>query len=334
MKKREKILVGIVLGFVAIFVLGFGVKGFFVKPLKDVDKQTTLIREQINKINVERRAYFDAEDSLKKVAQRTFSTDLNQASARSGEMITKQIALAGLNEGDFTRLPVGPRRFKGANEIGWSIQGKGTLDKIINLVFLLQNTPQVHRIESVTLTAYDKPGEIKVRFLYLTLVVDPAPEFDPIELKPKFTLESPERFAYNTVLQRDILRPYIKATHAAAPKSGQPAAPSSAPAGPEALKVVSLSEWEGQPEVHIRDVNRNETLRYRPGDKLKDNSEVVAVDYRALPSPRNPLLLSHSRVILKIGVEFWAVERGQSLSEKRKLQPEEWPAKSTAAAAN
>jgi hypothetical protein len=331
-KKRERILVGIVLGFVAIFVLGFGVKGFFVKPLKDVDKQTTLIREQINKINVERRAYFDAEESLKKVAQRTFSTDLNQASARSGEMITKQIALAGLNEGDFTRLPVGPRRFKGANEIGWSIQGKGTLDKIINLVFLLQKTPQVHRIESVTLTAYDKPGEIKVRFLYLTLVVDPAPEFDPIELKPKFTLESPERFAYNTVLQRDILRPYIKPTPAAAPKSGQPAAPSSAPAGPEALKVVSLSEWEGQPEVHIRDVNRNETLRYRPGDKLKDNSEVVAVDYRALPSPRNPLLLSHSRVILKIGAEFWAVERGQSLSEKRKLQPEEWPAKNTAAA--
>ena len=56
------------------------------------------------------------------------------------------------------------------------------------------------------------------------------------------------------------------------------------------MKVVSLSEWEGEPEVHIRDINKNETQRYRPGDKLKDNSntvaEVVAVDYRALPSPR------------------------------------------------
>lgn len=325
MKKREKILAGIVLGIVALFVLGFGLKGFFVKPLKDIDKQTALIREQINKINNERRAYFDAEDALKKIAQRTFSTELNQASARSGEMITRQLALAGLNESDFTRLPVGPRRFKGGSEIGWSIQGKGSLDKVINLLFVLQTSPQVHRIESVTLTAYDKPGEIKVRFLYLTLVIDPAPEFDPVELKPTLTLESPERFAYNTILDRDILRPYIKAAPPVA-KPGQPAAPSSAPAGPEALKVVSLSEWEGQPEIHIRDVNKNETVRYRPGDKLKDNSEVVAVDYRPLPLPRNPLLLSHSRVILKIGEEFWAVERGQTLAEKRKLQPQEWPA--------
>ena len=181
----------------------------------------------------------------------------------------------------------------------------------------------------MTLTSSEKAGEIKVRLLYLTLVVEPAPDFDPIELKPKFTLESPERYAYNTILQRDILRPYIKATPETRKSDRENSEPSTAPTGPEALKVVSLSEWEGQPEVHIRDINKNETVRYRPGDKLKDNSntaaEVVAVDYRAMPSPRNPLLLSHSRVILKIGDEFWAVERGQSLAEKRKLQPQEWP---------
>jgi hypothetical protein len=323
-KQREKILAGIVAGFVGVFVIGFGVKGFFVKPLKEIDKQTGLLREKITKINNERREYFDAEDALKNVAQRTFATELNQASARSGEMITKQIALAGLNEADFTRLPVGPRKLKGASEIGWSIQGKGTLEKIVNLMFLLQTSPHLHRIESVTLTSYEKPGEIKVRFLFLTLVVEPSPEFDPVELKPKFTLESPERLAYNTILDRDLLRPYIKAPPPAATPGK--AAPSSAPAGPEALRVVSLSEWEGQPEVHIRDINENKTLRYRPGDKLKDNSEVVAVDYRPMPSPRNPLLVSHSRVILRIGDEFWAVERGQSLAEKRKLEASQWPA--------
>lgn len=328
MKKREKILAGIVLGFVALFVLGFGAKRIFVRPVQEVDKQIALLREKLAKINNERREYFAAEDALKKVAQRTFATELNQASARSGEMITKQIALAGLSESDFTRLPVGPRKLRGGSEIGWSIQGKGSLEKIVNLIFLLQSSPQVHRIESVTLTSHEKPGEIKVRFLYLTLVVEPAPEFDPIELKPKLTLESPERFAYNTIMARDILRPYIKAIPAAT-KPGKASEPSSAPAGPEALKVVSLSEWEGQPEVHIRDVTQNKTTRYRAGDKLKENAgvvaEVVAVDYRAMPSPRNPLLLSHSRVILKIGEEFWAVERGQSLAEKRKLEQGEWP---------
>lgn len=325
MKKSEKLLAGLVGGMAGLFALGFGVQGFFSKPLKEIDKQTAALREKLAKINQERRDYFNAEDGLKLVAQRSFATDINQASARSGEMITHQIAAAGLNEADFTRLPVGPRKLKGASEIGWSVQGKGDLNRIVNLLFLLETAPQVHRLESVTLTSYEKPGEIKVRFLFLTLVLEPAPEFDPKELKPKFNLESPERLAFNTILERDLLRPYIKLPPPAPP--GQPgAAPSSAPPGPESFKVVSLSEWEGQPEIHIRDQTSNKTLRYKPGDKLKDNAEVVAVDYRALPYPSKPGLLSHSRVILKIGEEFWAVERGQTLAEKRKLGQSEWPA--------
>jgi hypothetical protein len=280
------------------------------------------LREKIVKINQERRDYFDAEDHLKTVAQRTFAPELNQASARSGEIITRQIALAGLNEADFTRLPVGPRKLKGASEIGWSIQGKGDLGRIINLFFLLENAPQVHRLENVTLSAYEKPGEIKARFLFLTLVLDPAPSFDPIAIKPKFALESSERLAYNSILDRDLLRPYIKLPP---PEVRPNAKPTTATAGPETMRVVSLSEWEGQPEVHIRDNASNRTLRFKPGDIFGDSTQVVAIDYRPLSMPRNPALLSHSRVILKIGPDFWAVERGQTLAEKRKLDPSQWP---------
>jgi hypothetical protein len=319
MKKREKILAGVIAGIIGIFVIGFGLRGFFLKPLKDIDKQTALLREKLSKINQERRDYFDADDALKKVAQKTFAIDLNQASARSGEMITRTLAAAGLNEADFTRLPVGPRKLRGASEIGWSINGKGDLARIINLMFLLQTSPHIHRIEGVTLSAEQKPGEVRVRLLYLTLVLEPAPEFDPIEIKPKYTLESPERFAYNTILDRDILRPYIKAAPAVASSSSHGGEGSHGP-GPESLRVVSLSEWEGQPEVHIRDTANNKTLRFRPGDKMKDGTEVVAVDYTSLPSARNPLLKSDSRVILKIGSQLWSVERGQTLADKQKVE--------------
>jgi hypothetical protein len=323
MKKREKILAALVLGLVGIFVLGFAVRGFFLKPLKDLDKQTALLREKIAKINQERREYFDAEETLKKITQRTFSADLNQASARSGEIITREIATAGLNEGDFTRLPVGPRKLKGASEIGWSIQGKGDLARMINLLYLLQTSPHLHRIEGVTLSSSEKPGEIKARFLYLTLVVEPAPEVDPVEIKRQLTLESPERFTYNRIVDRDILRPYIKAP---VPKP-EPGAPAPTPTGPESFRVVSLSEWNGRPEVHIRDLAHEKTLRFAPGDKLNDSGEIVAVDYRPMPSARNPLLTSDSRVILKIGTDFWAVERGQTLADKHKLATNAWPAR-------
>ena len=325
MKKREKILAGVVFGMVGIFVLGFGIKGFFVKPLREVDKRTAAIRQELEEINKERRLYFEAEDQLKAIARKTFALEVNEALARSGEIITHQIAQAGLNEADFTRLPVGPRRMRGAAEIGWSVQGKGSFERIMNLLFLVQTSPQVHRVEGVTLTAYEKPGEIKLRFVYVTLVIDPAPDVELAELKQPFTLDSPERLAYNVVLERDILRPYIKAP----PPAPEPAQPkpgkSTAPPGPETLRVVSLSEWNGVPEVHIRDTAQDKTLQFKAGDVIPENGEVVAVDYRPMPAGKIPGLLSHSRLILKIGDEYWAVERGQTLAEKRKLTAEQWP---------
>ena len=43
-------LAGIVLGFLGVLVLGFAVKGFFLKPLTKIDKETSLLREKIAKI--------------------------------------------------------------------------------------------------------------------------------------------------------------------------------------------------------------------------------------------------------------------------------------------
>ena len=325
MKKREKILAGIVGGILGIFILGFLIKGFFLKPLNEVDKQTGFLREKLAKAHNERTEYFNAEDALKKIARRTFSDDLNQASARAGEMLMRQIALAGLNESDFTRLPVGPRRLRGASEIGWSITGKGDLNRIINLLFLVESSPCLHRVESVSLSSYDKPGEIRVRFLFLTLVLDPAPVTDPVELKPEFGLDSPERLAYNTILQRNFLLPYVPAPPPAPEPKKSNDKPTPAPSGPESWRVVSLSEWEGVPEVHLRDPGSEKTRSYKPGDSIKEFGQIVAVDYRPMPFPKNPQLLSHSRVILKIGDQFWAVERGQTLAEKHKLEDEQWP---------
>jgi hypothetical protein len=50
---------------------------------------------------------------------------------------------------------------------------------------------------------------------------------------------------------------------------------------------------------------------------------VVCVDYRPLQA--GPFLRSDSRVILKIGNEFWAIERGKTLADKRKLAAGELP---------
>ena len=327
MNQREKILAGAVAGLVGVFAVGFGVRAVIISPVKQIDKRAATLREKLGKIQSERRACFSAEDRIKEYTLRTFADTVDQASAKSGEMLTTLILKSGLQEGEFTRLPVGPRKLRGAEEIGWNVQGDGALADVVDLLFTLQESPYVHRIENLSVSSGDAPGMVRVRFRYLTLVMEPAPEAKRKELVAKFTLESPERHIFDGIVTRDILRPYIKrapppgTTPGTAPSSTKPGTPP----GPESFRVVSLSQWLGQPEVHVRDLIQQKTQRYKPGDPLAGGT-IVCVDYRSLPMHGNELLRSDSRVILRIGSEYWAVERGRTLAEKRKLPTNSLPA--------
>jgi hypothetical protein len=90
------------------------------------------------------------------------------------------------------------------------------------------------------------------------------------------------------------------------------------------FRVVSLSEWMGQPEVHVRDLTGQRTLRFKPGDTLAGGI-IVCIDYRNLPSPGNDFLRSDSRVILRVGPDYFAVDRGRTLAEKYKMPTDQLP---------
>jgi hypothetical protein len=325
---RERTLLIAVGALVGALGAGFGLRALITKPLQAIDQKIATAKGKLQKVQADRRAYFDAEDRLKSYALRTFADSVDQASGLSGEMLTRQILRSGLQESDFTRLPVGPRKLRGASEIGWSVQGDGPLADVLDLLFLLQESPHVSRLENLSLSAGEGPGLVKVRFRYLTLVLEPAPEAHRKELPPKYTLESPQRLIYNGIVSRDLLRPYIKrppipiVAATGQPPPGGAAARAGAPPGPESFKIVSLSEWMGQPEIHVRDLTQQKTQRYRPGDALAGGT-VVCIDYRPLQA--GPFLRSDSRVILKIGNEYWAIERGKTLADKRKLAATELP---------
>ena len=331
MKRSEKILASALGGVLLLFGVFFVVRSVVLRPVSDLRKQAAATREATTKIHAERRAFFNAEDKLRALALRTFADSIDEASAKSGETLTRTLLDSRLDEGDFTRIPVGPRKLRGASEIGWAVQGDGSLSNVVNLLFLLNESPWLHRVEGLSLSTGDRPGNVRVRFRFLTLVLDPSPDVTRTNLAGKLSLDSPERHLLNPIVARDLLRPYIKRPPpppaAIAGSPGAAASPSTPPGripGPEALRVVSLSEWDGQPEVHVRDLNAQRTTRYKPGDELAGGT-IVLIDYRPLPTPGNPSLLSHSRVILRIGSDFWAIERGRSLADKRKLAPSEIP---------
>ncbi len=326
MNQREKILSAVVGGIVAVGVIGFGVRAALLQPLRDIDKRIKASQEKFEKINAEKRQFFATEDHVKDVALKTFGDTIDQASATSGEILTRRILESGLEESEFTRTPASPRKIKGAQEIGWIVQGEGPLTNIVNLLFILENSPYLHRLENLSLTTGESVGLVKTRFRFLTLVFDPAPDVQRKALADKFALDSPERRAYDDLIARDILRPYIKRPVPPAPRPGKSSGPGGTPPpapGPESFKVVSLSEWAGQPEVHVLDGPAQKTKRYKLGDELAGGT-IVCIDYRELPVP-DSFALSESRVILKIGADYWAIERGKTLADKHKLSAEQLP---------
>jgi hypothetical protein len=318
MSAREKKLGLAVIGTALVFALLFGFKVFFSNRLRAMDAQTAALLQQLSKAQATRQTYFKNEEILKALTARTFSDKTELASATSGAMLTQEILRSGLSEANFTRLPVGPRKLHGAEEIGWNVQGAGPLDKVVNLLFVLEKSPYLHRLDNLTLSPADREEGVKVRFNFLTLVILAGPEVEFKELEPKPQLDSPERRQYDLIVQRNLLRPYVE-------PPPPPPAPSVPPSpGPESFRIVSLSEWQGRPEVHVRDLTQNQTLRYKTGDPLA-GGVVIMVDYRPLPKPGQPDLKSFSRVIVKIGSEFWAIEQGQTLAEKYKLAPDQLP---------
>jgi hypothetical protein len=327
--QREKILAGAVGSIFLLFGGFFGIRSFVLKPVLEVRKNIDVTREKLAKIKADQRAFFAAEDNLKVIGARTFADTVDQAAARSGEILTRTFADARLAESEFTRSFFGPRKLRGAQEIGWNVQGDGPLTNIVHLLYLLNDSPWVHRLEGLSVSAGNRPGDVRVSFSYLTLVLDPAPDVTRKDLAGKLTLDSPDRALLNGIVSRDFFRPYIKRPpQPPVPPPGSPGNPAVAgpprPPGPESFRVVSLSEWQGQPEIHVRDTAAQRTLRFKVGDEMAGGS-VVMIDYRPLPSPSQPGLLSHSRVILRIGSEYWAIERGRSLADKRKLGPAELP---------
>lgn len=327
MNQREKILAVVVLGSTALFGGALGLRAFITKPLTDLDKRIAAAREKLEKITTERRNFFTAEDRLKSLTKLAFADTVDEASARSGEVLTKQILQAGLNEANFTRLPVGPRKMRGASEIGWNVQGDGPLASVVNLLFLLEQSPHLQRLDGLVVSTGDLPGQVRVRFRSLTLVMDPAPEVKREPLLAKVGLDSDERHTFDGIVSRDILRPYMKRPPPVKPKPGSP--PDSPgtppkPPGPETFRIVSLSEWQGQPEVHVRDLVNEKTLLYKPGDALAGGT-IALVDYRAMPLPGASGLQSYSRVIVRVKDEYFAIERGQTLADLRRLEPEQLP---------
>ncbi|GAH65628.1 unnamed protein product, partial [marine sediment metagenome] len=155
------------------------------------------------------------------------------------------------------------------------------------------------------------------------------PTTQPVEL---VSLNDPERAAYGVIERRHVFLPYVPRAPQVQPRVEAPKpSPPAKPPEPQQqlydqLVVVGLPAIGEKAEVHVAMPGGDIKSPLEVGDKLATGL-IAMVDYRILPMPGNPKELSQSRVILKIGRDYWSVELGQRLGQRRILRAHELPGK-------
>lgn len=318
MNRREKVLGVITVGVASLFAIGVGADRLVFEPARQAESDVENLGKTLAKLKYNEALATNARRELANLAGRTYGTTADEAIANAGRRITERIEEAGLEDRDFTRLPTGIRALrKAAKEFGWSVQGVGTLDRVVNLLYLLDQEPQIHRIENLRVSPTRDPGQVSVNFRYLSLLIPTAPGAKAPELpEGAVDLKGHGRQRYDVIRERDLFSP------AGLSKPGAPAEA----AGPDlaVLKVVSLSEWNGAPEATILDLEKNSTFAVRPGENVAGRV-AVTVDYRPQPSRTKPGLISFSRLVLHDSSGYWAVESGATLADRFRLNTEELP---------
>ena len=217
------------------------------------------------------------------------------------------------------------------SELGRAIRVRGGLKNIIDFLYLLETEPHLHRLDQVSITPVPKNNDVDLQVRYVTPVMDLKPEdkmvTDQVPTTAPVMLDTATRELYEPIAVRDLMRPYIQRpatppppTPVASTPRGNPPTPPTPPTGasPSRFRVVGLPDWTDDQEVLVTDSATRQIRSYKAGDTL-GGGVIACVDYRPMPSKANPELLSPSRVILKVGPDYFAVELGENLTDKRRL---------------
>jgi hypothetical protein len=331
MTTREKLLAG-AMGLAAVGVVTYlAVNHVFLMPAADCEKQAADMADKLHHAQIEKGKESTYKAHLRELAGQSFGTEELHVLEEIRAAVTTILTLSGLSQQNLSLKPLTGARVPNVyKEIGWTVRARGKLSQVVSFLFLMSKETHLHRVDNVVVTPVPNSTDVELQVKYATLILEtPSGEklvTDEVPAVLEATLlETPERHQYEVVATRDLFRPYIPAQPK--PPEAPPRGPVERPTPPSPegrVRIVGLPTWGGKAEVLVTGaggVVKNLAI----GDEL-GGGKIVMVDYRPLPLPKNPQILSQSRVVFVVGSEYYAIELGQSLADKRPLGPDEVPA--------
>ena len=333
MNKREKILAVVTAGIICVIVLYTLVNSLFLAPAGALDEAIRKTEESLDTLDQTRESMERNTTHLKALAARTFGKDDDEVRATTFGYLMAALDRSGLTS-EGKGVNAGNTKSSGdLREIAWHVVKGGKMEHILNLLYMLEEDPVLHRIENLAISPRENNGPFRVEFDYvaLSLASKKGPQFPttrPADTKLAVNMKSDQRKLYNVIPERDIFRRYIKRVEPPKPAvvvRSKPEPRKDPPKPPAAAKpkyrICALPTFRGAPEVWVvNEIDKTGAVhKYKEGEKLM-GWEIVMVDYRMLPDPDKPELLSPARVIVRIDLDYWAIEGNQYVTAKRILE--------------
>lgn len=343
-QKERNILIGagVLLG--AMLLLG-SVYIVILSPAAALDDEAQKIRTEIGKLSLQtdkRPMYLS---QLRAYATRTYGDSDKRVDEQLSQDLVHMAERSGLDIRNLDVKSGGSPGKQGLHkEVKRNLTVRGKLEQVVNLLYCLQHNSRLHKIGNITITPRLRSGEVELQLWYSTLVLSTKPNevpsaasstTHPAMSQPAASqpvdLNGPDRARYQVIVTRDIFRPYIQGK--APPPEPVAVRSVEKPPTPEVhvpkrerkLKVVDLSSYPNElPEIGISDSLTGQIRTYKIGDALS-GGKIVAVDYRSIPNPANPQVMSTSRVIIQYEGDFYSVELGQCVEDRRRLKSDELP---------
>jgi len=335
MKDRRQIIMASFAAVAVLVTAWYFVDLLFLSPSARCDADIERLNRELKKLKLFNSQEVEYRDKLDSFATRSLSVDPDGAREHLRRRFSEMVETSGLKcVEDRAFSSVTPGGVSGVyREVGWKCSLVGSLQQIVHLLYLAQSDPYLHKINNLVIVPERDRKNARVSFSYTTLVLErkedkklvPAGE----KRKPTVSLAASDAIkVYEAIAARNIFRPYVKKRPpqkvVRKPPKNPPVRPRPKPSTDGLKKVVSLTRWDKGPEICVLDTRSGKTERLEVGDALAGGT-IICVDYRKLPLPNKPETLSQSRVIIKIGSDYFAVELGWTLNRRYLVQEDRLP---------
>ncbi|MFP4104931.1 MAG: hypothetical protein ACLFVU_02480 [Phycisphaerae bacterium] len=346
MKSPRNILLAVgVLG-AAVLVLYFLAGSLFLGPMADHSEHAERVQRELRQLDVRLAMGRISHNKLRSIDEQTLGENELEVRQRMNQRLVELWQRSGLEGKMSLNLQRGSSSPKAFREMTAGIKVSGPLEHVVNFLYLLKTDPHLHHVQINSLSRDERTGDVDLDLRYSTIVLyrgkqagaardETLATTRPVLDQSAASLNSTRRRLYTAITSRNPLKPWVKAPPrpkptpvAQNPNPTPKPTPTSKPTPRKSPYVlVSLSGPRDEPVVSVMNQHTREIEDLQVGDSVKglSGAEIVMVDYRPLPYPQQPELYSSSRMIVKIGQEYWAVELGDNFSDKRLMKHDNLP---------